>query len=86
MMKSAVVGFAVGTHSKTTRGTKQLRQMREAAHAMDEIKSFEQRHKLTKLGRPENKYPYVQLEAHYAMGRKFFSGQDQINNYVEADQ
>ena len=48
--------------------------MREAAHAMDEIKSFEQRHKLTKLGRPENKYPYVQLEAHYAMGRKFFSG------------
>ncbi len=51
---------------------------------MDEIKSFEKRHKLTKLGRPENKYPHVQLEAHYAMGRKFFSNQDNMNNYIEA--
>ena len=41
---------------------------------MDEIKSFEQKHKLTKLGRPENKYPFVQLEAHYAMEKRFFKG------------
>ena len=58
--------------------------MREAAHAMEEIKSFEKRHQLTKLGRPENKYPYVQLEAHYAMGRKFFPDQDNTKNYVQS--
>ena len=53
--------------------------MREATQAMDEIKSFERKHKLTKLGRPENKYPHVQLEAHYAMEKRFFQGQAQLH-------
>jgi hypothetical protein len=38
---------------------RRFKAIREATQAMDEIKSFEKKHKLTKCGRPENKYPHV---------------------------
>lgn len=60
--------------SQRSRDPRRFKAMREATQAMDEIKCFERKHKLTKLGRPENKYPHVQLEAHYAMEKKFFQG------------
>jgi inhibitor of KinA sporulation pathway (predicted exonuclease) len=49
--------------------------LKEGNQAMQEIKNFEKKNGLKKLGPPVNKYPQVLLEAHYEMGKKFFSNQ-----------
>lgn len=48
--------------------------LKEGSQAMKEIKQFEKKNGLKKMGPPVNKYPHVLLDAHYEMGRKFFSG------------
>jgi hypothetical protein len=71
----AVLSHAMSyVSTQRSRDPRRFKALREATQAMDEIKSFETKHKLTKLGRPENKYPHVQLEAHYAMEKRFFAG------------
>ena len=53
--------------------------LKEGNQAMQEIKNFEKKNGLKKMGPPVNKYPQVLLEAHYEMGKKFFSN---TNNYI----
>ena len=49
---------------------------------MQEIKNFEKKNGLKKLGPPVNKYPHVLLEAHYEMGKKFFKNTNNHQSYI----
>jgi hypothetical protein len=58
--------------------------IKEGNQAMMEIRNFEKKNGLKKLGPPVNKYPHVLLEAHFEMGRRFFNqGHDNEEQYDE---
>ena len=62
-------------HNGKSERVARKKSLKEGNAAMLEIKNFEKKNGLKKLGPPVNKYPQVLLEAHYEMGKKFFSNQ-----------